>query len=63
MVGVTPGVIGTVQATEVIKYLTGSGRLLSGRLFMWDGLTATSEEIAIARNPVCPACGTGHTHL
>ena len=63
VVGVTPGVIGTVQATEVIKYLTGSGRLLSGRLFMWDGLTAMSEEIAIAQNPACPACGTGHTHL
>ncbi len=63
VVGVTPGVIGTVQATEVIKYLTGSGRLLSGRLFMWDGLTAMSEEIAIAKNPACPACGTGHTRL
>lgn len=63
VIGVTPGVIGTVQATEVIKYLTGSGRLLSGRLFMWDGLTATSEEIAIAQNPTCPACGTGHTRL
>ena len=63
VVGVTPGVIGTVQATEVIKYLTGSGRLLSGRLFMWDGLTAMSEEIAIAQNPACPACGTSHTRL
>jgi len=60
VVGVTPGVIGTVQATEVIKYLAKSGRLLAGRLFMWDGLAATSEEIAIAKNPACPACGTGH---
>ncbi|MDD1694021.1 MAG: HesA/MoeB/ThiF family protein [Methanoregula sp.] len=59
VVGVTPGVIGTVQATEVIKYLTKSGRLLSGRLFTWDGLTSTAEEIAIAGNPACPACGTG----
>jgi len=63
VVGVTPGVIGTMQATEVIKYLTKSGRLLSGRLLMWDGLTATCEEIAIARNPACPACGTGHPHV
>jgi len=59
VVGVTPGLIGTVQATEVIKYLTKSGRLLSGRLFTWDGLTSTAEEIAIAGNPACPACGTG----
>ncbi|MDD1686457.1 HesA/MoeB/ThiF family protein [Methanoregula sp.] len=58
VVGVTPGVIGTVQATEVIKYLTKSGKLLSGRLFIWDGLTSTAEEIAIARNPACPACGS-----
>jgi adenylyltransferase/sulfurtransferase len=59
VVGVTAGVIGTVQATEVIKYLTKSGRLLSGRLFMWDGLAATSEEIAITKNPACPVCGIG----
>jgi len=61
VVGVTPGVIGTVQATEVIKYLTKRGRLLSGRLFTWDGLTSAAEEIAIVRNPACPACGTGTT--
>jgi molybdopterin-synthase adenylyltransferase len=59
VVGVTPGVIGTVQATEVIKYLTKRGELLAGRLFIWDGLAATSEEIAIERNPACAACGTG----
>ena len=59
VVGVTPGVIGTVQATEVIKYLTKSGELLAGRLFIWDGLAATAEEIAIERNPACAACGTG----
>jgi adenylyltransferase/sulfurtransferase len=61
VVGVTPGVIGTVQATEVVKYLTKSGKLLSGRLFTWDGLCATAEEIAIAQNPACPACCTGTT--
>jgi molybdopterin-synthase adenylyltransferase len=59
VVGVTPGMIGMVQATEVIKYLTKSGTLLAGRLFIWDGLAATAEEIAIAQNPACPACGTG----
>ena len=59
VVGVTPGVIGTVQATEAIKYLTKQGELLAGRLFIWDGLAATSEEIAIEKNPVCPVCGSG----
>lgn len=57
VVGATPGVIGTVQATEVIKYLTKQGDLLAGRLFIWDGLTAKAEEIAIEKNPACPACG------
>jgi adenylyltransferase/sulfurtransferase len=59
VVGVTPGVIGTVQATEVIKYLTKSGGLLAGRLFIWDGMESRAEEIAVECNPACPACG-GH---
>jgi len=57
VIGATPGVIGTVQATEVIKYLTQQGGLLAGRLFIWDGLSAKAEEIALERNPACPACG------
>jgi molybdopterin-synthase adenylyltransferase len=58
VVGVTPGVIGTVQATEVIKYLTRRGDLLTNRLFIWDGLAAAAEEIAIEKNPACPVCDT-----
>ena len=57
VVGVTPGVIGTVQATEVIKYLTKSGGLLAGRLFIWDGVESRAEEIAVECNPSCPVCG------
>jgi adenylyltransferase/sulfurtransferase len=57
VVGATAGVIGTVQATEVIKYLTMQGDLLTGRLFIWDGLAATAEEIAVEKNPACPVCG------
>ena len=59
VVGVTPGVIGTVQATEVIKYLLKRGDLLSGRLFIWDGLQAKAEEIEVERNPGCNACKPG----
>jgi molybdopterin/thiamine biosynthesis adenylyltransferase len=58
VIGATAGVIGAVQANEVIKYLTGRGTLLAGRLFTWDGLCAAAEEIAIEKNPACMACGT-----
>jgi molybdopterin/thiamine biosynthesis adenylyltransferase len=57
VVGVTPGVIGTVQATEVIKYFLGSGDLLTNRLFIWDGMAGRAEEIYAERIPSCPACG------
>ena len=58
VIGATAGVIGAVQANEVIKYLTGKGTLLTGRLFTWDGLCAAAEEIAIEKNPACPTCHT-----
>jgi len=57
VVGATPGVIGTIQATEVIKYLTGSGDLLTGRILVWDGLAGRAEEIRAERISCCPACG------
>jgi len=56
VVGVTPGIIGTIQANEVIKYLLGSGDLLTGRLFIWDGMEAHAEEICVERSPACEAC-------
>jgi len=55
-VGVTAGLIGMVQATEVLKYFLGMGELLTGRLMIWDGLQARAEEICVERNPVCEAC-------
>jgi molybdopterin/thiamine biosynthesis adenylyltransferase len=57
VVGVTAGIIGTIQSNEVIKYLTGTGDLLTNRLFIWDGMQAHAEEICIERNPSCEACG------
>ncbi|MCK9590722.1 MAG: HesA/MoeB/ThiF family protein [Methanoregula sp.] len=56
VVGVTPGLIGMVQATEVLKYLLGIGDLLMGRLFIWDGMQAKADEICVERNPGCEAC-------
>ncbi len=57
VLGVLPGVIGTIQATEVIKIVTGIGTTLRGRLLLYDALTMRVDEIAIARNPACPLCG------
>lgn len=62
IIGVTAGVIGSIQATEVVKYLTGNGDLFAGRLFIWDGLAGSAEEVAVAQDPACPACGTGAGH-
>ena len=56
VIGATAGVIGAIQATEVIKYLTKSGHILCGRLLVWDGLAAIAEEIAIERSPACAIC-------
>ena len=50
-----------VQATEVVKYLLGSGELLADRLFVWDGMQTHAEEITVERNPVCPSCSTKNT--
>lgn len=61
VVGVTPGVIGCIQATEVIKYLTGEGELLTDRLLLWDGLAGRMEEIRVAPRSGCPVCGGGET--
>ncbi|MDF0594047.1 HesA/MoeB/ThiF family protein [Methanotrichaceae archaeon M04Ac] len=56
VVGTTPGIIGLVQATEAIKYITGTGELLSGRLLIWDGLLPSLETIEVSRDPRCPDC-------
>jgi molybdopterin/thiamine biosynthesis adenylyltransferase len=58
VIGVTPGIIGMIQATEVIKYLLGCGELLTNRLLVWDGLRSRAEEITVQKNPSCITCGT-----
>jgi molybdopterin/thiamine biosynthesis adenylyltransferase len=57
VVGVAPAVIGVIQATEVIKYLTGLGELLSGRLLNYDGLAMKFTEFRLKRDPECTVCG------
>ena len=59
VVGATPGIIGCIQATEVIKYIVGLGSLLENRLLIWDGLQATADEVLLKRNPECEDCKQG----
>jgi adenylyltransferase/sulfurtransferase len=58
VIGVTPAVIGSIQATEVIKYLVGIGTLLTNRLLVYDGLKVTLSEFTINKNPSCDHCGS-----
>ena len=57
LVGAMPGVIGTLQALEVIKLIVGKGRVLKERLLIFDGLTTKFRRIKVRRNPQCPVCG------
>ncbi|HTS01636.1 MAG TPA: molybdopterin-synthase adenylyltransferase MoeB [Thermoanaerobaculia bacterium] len=57
VLGVLPGVVGSLQATEALKLLLGIGRSLAGRLLLYDALALTFREIALARDPACPLCG------
>jgi molybdopterin/thiamine biosynthesis adenylyltransferase/rhodanese-related sulfurtransferase len=56
VLGVLPGTMGLLQATEVIKLITGSGDPLVGRLLMYDALAATTTELKVRRDPECPIC-------
>ncbi len=58
VIGVAPAVIGSIQATEVIKYLVGIGKLLTNRLLIYDGLEAAFSEFRVNRNPNCDHCGS-----
>jgi len=57
VLGVLPGIIGLLQATETIKLLLGIGDPLVGRLMTFDGLAGEFNELRLFRDPECPACG------
>jgi molybdopterin/thiamine biosynthesis adenylyltransferase/rhodanese-related sulfurtransferase len=61
VLGVLPGVIGVIQATETIKLIVGQGEPLIGRLVMYDALAMRFREIHIRRDPDCPLCGAHPT--
>ncbi len=58
VLGVLPGLIGVIQATEAIKLLTGIGETLIGRLLLVDALRMHFRTLKLMRDPLCPACGT-----
>ena len=53
----TTGIIGSIQVTEALKYITGTGTLLTGRLILWDGLHGEMDSIEITPQKDCPHCG------
>lgn len=58
VLGVLPGLVGTIQATETIKLILGIGDSLAGRLLLIDALSMQFRTVRIAKDPACPACGT-----
>ncbi|MFN2483653.1 MAG: molybdopterin-synthase adenylyltransferase MoeB [Candidatus Limnocylindria bacterium] len=59
VLGVLPGLVGMLQATEALKLLLGAGETLAGRLLMIDALNTEFSEVKVWRDPACPACGEG----
>lgn len=61
VLGMLPGMVGTIQATETVKLIMGVGKSLSGRLLIIDALDMEFRTVKIRRNPDCPVCGDDPT--
>jgi sulfur-carrier protein adenylyltransferase/sulfurtransferase len=61
VLGILPGLVGVIQATEVIKLILGKGDSLIGRLLLVDALAMKFRELKLRKNPDCPACGRHRT--
>ncbi|MBV8809498.1 MAG: molybdenum cofactor biosynthesis protein MoeB, partial [Acidobacteriaceae bacterium] len=57
VLGILPGIIGVIQATETVKIILGVGETLRGRLLMYDALTMRFRELKLQRDRNCPVCG------
>jgi molybdopterin/thiamine biosynthesis adenylyltransferase/rhodanese-related sulfurtransferase len=57
VLGVLPGVVGSIQGAEALKLVLGIGEPLVGRLLLYDALAASFAEVAVRRDPACPVCG------
>jgi len=61
VLGILPGLVGVIQATEVIKLILGKGQSLVGRLLLVDALNMRFRELKLRKNPECPVCGQNPT--
>ena len=61
VLGILPGLVGVIQATEAIKLILGKGDTLIGRLLLVDALNMRFRELKLRKNPECPVCGTNPT--
>ena len=61
VLGILPGIIGIIQATEAVKLIIGKGEPLIGRLLLFDALKMKFRELKLRKNPDCPICGTNRT--
>ena len=61
VLGVLPGIVGALQANEVVKLILGAGESLKGRLLLFDALGMKFRELKLRKNPDCPLCGSNRT--
>jgi adenylyltransferase/sulfurtransferase len=61
VLGILPGTIGVIQATEAVKLILGVGEPLVGRLMLYDALAMRFRELKLRKNPECPVCGENPT--
>jgi len=61
VLGVLPGIVGSLQASEALKLLLGIGETLTGRLLLFDALHTTFDEVTVKKDPDCPVCGVAPT--
>jgi molybdopterin/thiamine biosynthesis adenylyltransferase len=57
VLGVLPGIVGSLQASEALKLALGIGESLAGRLLLFDALATEFNEVTLRRDPDCPVCG------
>jgi molybdopterin/thiamine biosynthesis adenylyltransferase/rhodanese-related sulfurtransferase len=61
VLGVLPGIVGSLQASEALKLIIGAGETLTGRLLLFDALYTSFDEVAVKKDPGCPVCGDAPT--
>ncbi len=61
VLGVLPGIVGSLQASEALKLILGAGETLTGRLLLFDALYTSFDEVSVKKDPSCPVCGDAPT--